>query len=282
MNDLSARCLGIEEGAPCTDLATITQPVPLCTHHQMRVAMAIVPEMLASAVSLARRAQLPAERDSETRRVASRARVAGIDLNGVHGARVYFVRNGDRVKIGYTTNLRGRLDALCLRTDAVLLLLEGGKDLERALHRHFAEHRVPNTEWFRYTEEIKTYISQKLNRHEAAESKGLRVNETEALRSVVVADFRAGRSGELVVSREALLSVIEAHMGSERAVHLADIIRTMEQVGTSAHWTVAALREACGAHGIPVQRQTKVGGRNRPGIRRDELTSLKPVADASA
>lgn len=278
MNDLSARCLGIEEGSPCTDLATITQPVPLCTHHQMQVAMAIVPEMLASAVSLARRAQLPVERDSETQRVASRARVAGIDLNGVHGARVYFVRNGDRVKIGYTTNLRGRLDALCLRAEAVLLLLEGGKDLERALHRHFAGHRVPNTEWFRYTQEIKAYISEKLNRHEIAATKGPRIDEAEAARSVVAADFRAGRSGELAVSREALFGVIEAHMGTGHVVHLAEIIRTMEQVGVSAHWTVADLREACVAHGIPVRRQIKAGGRNRPGIRRDELAPPKPVA----
>src|SRR5690348_15631784 len=199
MNDLSARCLGIEEGAPCTDLATIAQPVPLCTHHQMQVAMAIVPEMLASAASFARRAQLPVERDSETHRAVSRARVAGIDLNGVHGARVYFVRNGDRVKIGYTTNLRGRLDALCLRAEAVLLLLEGGKDLESALHRYFAGHRVPNTEWFRYTGEIKTYISERLDRHTAAAPKGPRINESEALKSVAAANFVSGPLGELVV-----------------------------------------------------------------------------------
>lgn len=282
MNDHSARCLGIEEGAPCTDLATITRPVPLCTHHQMQVAMAIVPEMLASAASLARRAPAPVARDTATHRAASGARVAGIDLTGVHGARVYFMRNGDRVKIGYTTNLRSRLDALCLRSEAVLLLLEGGKDLEAAFHRYFTEHRVPNTEWFRYATEIKAYISEKLDAHEAAAADGRRIDEAEAKRSVASADFRSGQSGELVVAREELLSMIEAHMGSGHIVHLADILATMRRVGVHAHWTVASLREACAAHDIPVRRQIKLGGRNRPGIRRDELAQSSSVAGTPA
>jgi hypothetical protein len=282
MTDLSARCLGIEEGAPCTDLATITRPVPLCTHHQMQVAMAIVPEMLASAASLAQRAPVPVARDTVTHRAASGARVAGIDLTGTHGARVYFVRNGDRVKIGYTTNLRSRLDALCLRTDAVLLLLGGGKDLEGALHRYFAEHRVPNTEWFRYAPEIKAYISEKLDAHEASAADGRRIDEDEVKRSVAAADFRSGPSGELVVAREALLSMIDAHMGSGHIVHLADILETMRRTGVRGHWTVASLREACVAHGVPVRRQIKLGGRNRPGIRRDELVQSNPGASTPA
>jgi hypothetical protein len=271
MTEPIARCLGIEEGAPCTDLATITQPVPLCTHHQMQVAMAIVPEMLASAASLARRTPIPVARDTETQRAVSRAQVAGLDLTGVHGARVYFVRNGDRVKIGYSTNLRGRLDALYLRPDAVLLLLVGGKDLEGALHRHFAGYRVPNTEWFRYTKEIKAYISGKLDGHAAYAINGVYLDEAEAMKSVAAADFRAGAEGEVVVSRNALLRVIEVHMGSRQAVHLAEILSTLHKAGAPAHWTVSTLRAACIDHGVPVRRQVKMGGRNRPGVRRDEL-----------
>ncbi len=178
--------------------------------------MAIVPEMLASAASLAKRAPLPVAVDTQTLRVVTKAQTAQLDLAGVHGARVYFIRNGDRIKIGYTTNLRNRLDALCLRPDAVLLLLEGGKLLEGSLHRHFAQHRVPNTEWFRYVEEIKTYISMKLNGIPIPASRSGHIDETKAQEAVRIAGFHAGPKGEVLVSREGLLQAIRRTRATAR------------------------------------------------------------------
>jgi hypothetical protein len=278
MAEFIARCVGIEDGVPCIDVATITQPVPLCTHHQMQVAMAVVPQMLASAASLAKRTPVPQIRDKATHRVVTRSRIAPLDLTGAHGPRVYFMRNGDRIKIGYTTNLRERLAALCLRSDSVLLLLQGGRDLEGTLHRYFSEHRMPGTEWFLYSERIHEYIENMASGRipsDGSASRPLGHSPEEAASSVVDADFRAGPEGEVVVSRDSLLRVIYAHMGVGRAVHLSHILRTLQDSGAPSYWTVSALRQACEAREIPVRQQLKVGGQNRPGIHRDDLVAAQ-------
>lgn len=77
---------------------------------------------------------------------------------GKHRPLVYFIRNGDRVKIGYTTNLRGRVSALSLRPDDICLLVHGSRPVEQALHKRFAEQRVGNTEWFHNTGGVAEYI----------------------------------------------------------------------------------------------------------------------------
>lgn len=76
-----------------------------------------------------------------------------------HESVVYFLRNGPRVKIGFTTNLWVRLATLCLRPTNVMLLLEGGQDLEDALHERFAAHRQERTEWFELVPELREYIN---------------------------------------------------------------------------------------------------------------------------
>lgn len=69
---------------------------------------------------------------------------------GKHKPLVYFIRNGNRVKIGTTTELKRRIRTLALRPENVVLLLDGGQQLERELHRKFAGLRIGNTEWFAY------------------------------------------------------------------------------------------------------------------------------------
>jgi hypothetical protein len=257
MTDLSARCLGVEEGVPCTDLATITQPVPLCTHHQMQVAVAIVPEMLASVLSMPKRAPVPEVRDAATSRLAAKAKTVGLDLSGGHGDRVYFVRNGDRVKIGYTTNLRGRLGALCLRPDAVLLLLQGGKGLEAALHRYFSAYRIATTEWFRYTGEIERYVARKA--------------EGRPVPSILAGGSVDGEACESLASRDALLAAIRTRMGSSRAVLLSDVVDGLHDQGARADLTVTDLRRACVAHQIPVRARVRAGDRVSVGVHRDDV-----------
>lgn len=80
--------------------------------------------------------------------------------NVAHEPIVYFLRVGDRVKIGYTTNLRTRITALALRPDNVVLLLVGGRDLEQDLHMRFGNARLGETEWFRLTSEVANYIDE--------------------------------------------------------------------------------------------------------------------------
>ena len=46
-----------------------------------------------------------------------------------------------------------------LRSDSVLLALQGGPELERALHARFTQYRNGNTEWFELSPEIFRYAS---------------------------------------------------------------------------------------------------------------------------
>lgn len=70
-------------------------------------------------------------------------------------ATVYYIRFGDRVKIGYTTNLRGRLQAI--PHDEVLATEPGDMQHERNRHVQFADLRVIG-EWFRYEEPLISHI----------------------------------------------------------------------------------------------------------------------------
>jgi hypothetical protein len=72
----------------------------------------------------------------------------------------YLIRCGDFVKIGITSDIEGRLRALesCNpHTLTVIALLRGGRALERALHKRFAEQRHRD-EWFREEGELADWI----------------------------------------------------------------------------------------------------------------------------
>lgn len=63
---------------------------------------------------------------------------------------VYFIEGGGFVKIGRTTHLASRLRSLQAASPVpltVAFVLEGGCDVETALHRHFAASRR-HGEWF--------------------------------------------------------------------------------------------------------------------------------------
>jgi hypothetical protein len=69
--------------------------------------------------------------------------------------------NPELVKIGFTTSLEARLRSLRTASHVeptVHLTIPGTESLERELHRRFEAARY-NREWFRLTEEIKTFIA---------------------------------------------------------------------------------------------------------------------------
>jgi hypothetical protein len=78
-----------------------------------------------------------------------------------HPAVVYFLANGDRVKIGVSTNISARVITLSLRKENAALLLEGAYDLEDALHHHFESDRIGKTEWFVLSRRIQDYITRR-------------------------------------------------------------------------------------------------------------------------
>jgi hypothetical protein len=67
-----------------------------------------------------------------------------------HGDVVYFILNGNRVKIGTTTNLRNRVRALSLKPRNVIACVPGGRQHEDAMHAKFTELRIGRTEWFSF------------------------------------------------------------------------------------------------------------------------------------
>lgn len=76
-----------------------------------------------------------------------------------HAPIVYFLRNGSRVKIGVSQNLRRRVAALSLRPDDVIRVVHGHAEYERLMHRRFADLRVDDTEWFELRGTLAEYLN---------------------------------------------------------------------------------------------------------------------------
>jgi hypothetical protein len=78
-----------------------------------------------------------------------------------HDPVVYFLRNGNRVKIGWTTNLRGRVSSLSLSLSlpmsAVLATVPGGPAEETGMHGRFASAHIEH-EWFEFTPDIEAFV----------------------------------------------------------------------------------------------------------------------------
>jgi len=75
---------------------------------------------------------------------------------------VYIIKAGERVKIGFTTNLESRLGSYrtnCPFPPEVLCKSPGTPRDEAAVHLRFHEHRL-HGEWFHLTPEIQAYIDE--------------------------------------------------------------------------------------------------------------------------
>lgn len=69
---------------------------------------------------------------------------------------VYYLRFGDRVKIGTTANPRQRFSAI--RHEEVLAFERGDRRLEQRRHLEFAEERQGSSEWFVRSERLDAHI----------------------------------------------------------------------------------------------------------------------------
>ncbi|WP_157227735.1 GIY-YIG nuclease family protein [Nocardia asiatica] len=72
---------------------------------------------------------------------------------------VYYLRIGDRVKIGHTTDLDRRL-ATYPPTMEVLKIRKGGRQLERDEHSRFSPWRTDGREWFEANAEVLKRIAE--------------------------------------------------------------------------------------------------------------------------
>jgi hypothetical protein len=69
---------------------------------------------------------------------------------------VYYLRFGDRVKIGTSANPRQRFGAI--RHEEVLAFERGDRRLEQRRHREFAAERAGTSEWFALSEPLRAHI----------------------------------------------------------------------------------------------------------------------------
>lgn len=137
----------------CTEQPYIDHPLYLCRRHALAVSLNVTDRLHANALSAT----------STTGSAIEEATTASPDVwtQGSHPPVVYFLVNGDRVKIGTSTNIVARVSALSLRPSNAALLLQGGNDLEKALHDHFGSDRIARTEWFVFSPRIKDYIDRR-------------------------------------------------------------------------------------------------------------------------
>jgi len=158
-------CIAADQGVDCVNDATMTSPVPLCDGHQLQVALLIVPDILTAALRHAGSDLKPVPLPPEERSAVvagARPKPVGAHMGGAHGPVVYFADTGVRIKIGTSTNLRKRLRSLSLQENDVVLLLQGGLMLERALHDTFKKERIDSTEWFAKSDRLMKFIQSKL------------------------------------------------------------------------------------------------------------------------
>ncbi|HWM34837.1 MAG TPA: GIY-YIG nuclease family protein [Pseudolysinimonas sp.] len=71
---------------------------------------------------------------------------------------VYYLRHGDRVKIGTTANPRQRFAAIW--HEEVLAFERGDRVRERARHLQFAADRFERSEWFHLTPALAAHIAE--------------------------------------------------------------------------------------------------------------------------
>lgn len=82
--------------------------------------------------------------------------------NLTSASQIYFIKCEDRVKIGFTNDLKSRLP--CLQTGSpfpmeILFAMPGDVAKEKALHKQFSKYHITG-EWFQYSEPIEAYINQ--------------------------------------------------------------------------------------------------------------------------
>lgn len=190
---------------------------------------------------------------------------AQMQWGGSHDARVYFLSKAGRVKIGFTTNLASRMNALQATASEVHLLLVGGKPLETALHEYFAPFRVGRTEWFDRTAAIEKFINEKALTPALAP-----VRRIEAAPTVRIPDA----APDTARSWQTLLHAIKAIAPEPRNIHLRELANELYGSAHLPYGYLGWLRRDISGLGVEPRRSVRVGGEVAPGLRRADVAAL--------
>jgi hypothetical protein len=122
----------------CDDTSLEDVPLPICSAHYA--------ELVRHFFEISRGRNLAR---SEMDLALGTGEMAPVPPLRVIPSYVYFIRFRDRIKIGTTTTLTGRLAQLPF--DEILAVIPGSYDVESEWHHRYAGHREQG-EWFNYTE----------------------------------------------------------------------------------------------------------------------------------
>lgn len=128
---------------------------PVCHEHALLIAEAVNRSQAKPITEAHAAAALRRQRDDERARQLAESR-------GTQPGWIYYVRIGDRVKIGYSTDVKRRMGEYPPES-RLLAVHPGTRKLETEMHQRFAGSRAAGREWFRETVEITEHIAQVLD-----------------------------------------------------------------------------------------------------------------------
>ena len=131
----------------CDRARSTVIPHPLCPQHAQAVYLDVADLVDATSPELR----------SAVLGTTGRARPYQQPTPQAHAGVVYYMRFGDLIKIGFTTNLPVRQRTL--RPDEVLATEPGTMDLERARHMQFG-HAYVRREMFRCTPDLREHVER--------------------------------------------------------------------------------------------------------------------------
>lgn len=135
-------------GRDCDRPVAPDSPVPICPRH-LREAYLYVRDLIAAAD--------PESLSVEDEKAEAVKLPKPPETADPADCVVYYIRFGDRIKIGTTRNVWKRVRAIPV--DRILATEPGSYELERERHEQFGEFRHGNTEWFRDCPEIRQHIN---------------------------------------------------------------------------------------------------------------------------
>jgi len=124
---------------------------PLCAPHANDVAEALAAARAAPITN----AQVAAEFRRQSERAAAEARARS---RATAPGWIYYLRIGDRIKIGYSRDVKRRMRAY--PPDSKLLAVHPGTpQMETEMHQRFAGSRAAGREWFNETVDLREHIA---------------------------------------------------------------------------------------------------------------------------
>jgi len=131
----------------------VLQEIIKLKRSNVEVTIPVVEQIIETCVERlrARPMEVPASLPNQRTR---RGRFSAVEITG---SVVYYMRIGNRVKIGYSSNLVERLNAI--NPEELLAAESGTTDTERRRHREFGQYRT-HGEWFRLEGKLAEHIKR--------------------------------------------------------------------------------------------------------------------------